>query len=111
MLRMLRMLHMLMETALRGASGGWGTGFEPSHITAFAGVKTLVENEKGWFEHPFFFYRMCRTQPTVVMHPTVATGTQPAVAMHPAVVTGIQPAVAMHPAVATGIQPAVAMHP
>ena len=41
-------------TALRGASGGWVTGFEPVHITAFADAKTLVENEKGWFDHPFF---------------------------------------------------------
>ena len=46
---MLHMLHMLMETALRGASVGWVTGCEPAHITAFAGAKTLVENEKGWF--------------------------------------------------------------
>ena len=41
-------------TALRGASGGWVTGVEPAHIIAFAGAKTLVENEKGWFDHPFF---------------------------------------------------------
>ena len=34
--------------------GGWVTGVEPAHITAFAGAKTLVENEKGWFDHPFF---------------------------------------------------------
>ena len=43
-----------METALWGASGGWVTGCKPAHITAFAGAKTLVENEKGWFDHPFF---------------------------------------------------------
>ena len=114
--RMPRMLHMpagrLWGTALRGASGGWVTGCEPAHITAFAGAKTLVENEKGWLEHPFFSLPnvpnttsgcnrkqtngcngnptgSCnasigcnRTQPTVAMHPRVATGTQPAVAMH-----------------------------
>ena len=104
-------------TALRGASGGWVTGFEPAHITAFAGAKTLVENEKGWFDHPFFFYRMCRTQPavaienkpTVAMHPCVATETQPAVAMHLSVATETQPTVAMHPRVAIGKQPAVAI--
>ena len=84
-------------TALRGASGGWVTGCEPAHITAFAGAKTLVENEKGWFDHPFFSLlnttsgcnasTSCngnttsgcnasigcnRTQPTVAMHPRVA---------------------------------------
>ena len=91
--RMLHMLHMLMETALRGASGGWVTGCKPAHITAFAGAKTLVENEKGWFDHPFFSLPNTtggcnastgcnRTQPTVAKHPRVATETQPAVAMH-----------------------------
>ena len=67
MLHMLHMLHMpagrLWETALRGASGGWVTGCKPVHITAFAGAKTLVENEKGWFDHPFFFTECAEHNP------------------------------------------------
>ena len=84
------------------------TGVEPAHITAFAGAKTLVENEKGWFDHPFFSLLNTtggcnassgcnRTQPTVDMHPAVVTGIQPAVTMHLSVATETQLAVAMHP--------------
>ena len=33
---------------------GLGYGVRTRYITTFSGAKTLVENEKGWFDHPFF---------------------------------------------------------
>ena len=124
-------------TALRGASGGWVTGFEPVHITAFVGAKTLVENERGWFDHPFFslpnvpnITSGCNASMSYNRNPTgscnasmscnrnTTSSCNASIGCNGNPTSGCnashgcnrtQPAVAMHPRVAIGTQPAVAI--